>query len=551
MEKKITLKRAIFYIFICSSLIHINSVNSQIQPVTFTNESSKLGSKTGSWLNAAVDMNNDGLDDIVRVADTKIYIDFQNIDHSFTQKEYLVNQKTEPDNSICAGDIDNNGFNDLIFSNPTNVSFIYANNNGTSYNEVFMPDTIVTQRSNFIDINNDGNLDAFVCNDIKENSPYLNDGYGNLSLDFSLLPTKDLAGNYSSIWFDYNNDHKIDLYITKCKHGASPGDLRRTNLLYRNNGDGTFSEVGSEANMDDNRQGWTSAIGDFDNDGYMDAFIVNHDQGNRFMHNNGDGTFTDIIASTNLPVMDLNANEAIAADFNNDGWIDILAELSNSLYLNNGDGTFSVQTGVPFNHGAIGDFNNDGFLDVTLQNNMWINKPNGNHWLKVIPIGTTSNINGIGARIEIEGSFGRQVREIRSGEGYSYMSSLFAYFGIGSATSVTKMTIYWPSGTVDIINNPPIDQLITTTEGNTLNIKPEFLTDLIISPNPVNKNLTIKTNEDLAGSIVTVFDILGRRMLNEKLSSSKKINVASLKTGYYFLRIQSKGKTMKKKFMKL
>ena len=130
------------------------------------------------------------------------------------------------------------------------------------------------------------------------------------------------------------------------------------------------------------------------------------------------------------------------------------------------------------------------------------------------------------------------------------MSSLFTHFGLGSATSITQMTVYWPSGTIDIFH-PGIDQLVTVTEGSTLNIKPEFLTDLIIHPNPVDKNLTLQTNEDLSGSIVTVFDILGRRMLNEKLPTSKTIDVSNLKTGHYFLRIESKGKTIKKKFMKL
>jgi len=550
MKKKTTLKSALFLLFTSLLLIYNSTAYSQAQAVTFTDASSKLGSSQGSYWSCAVDMNNDDLDDIVRVAGTKVRIDYQNADGTFTQANYTVNQQNQPNFSIAAGDIDKNGYNDLLFAGFTRVSFIYANSDGTAYTEDFKTDSIVTQRSNFIDINNDGNLDAFVCDDEKENAPYLNDGSGNLSIDYPLIHTANLEGNYSSIWTDYDNDRDIDLYITKCVHGAPIGTPSRTNLLYRNNGDGTYTEVGASANMDDNRQGWTTVMEDFDNDGDMDAFIVNHDQGNLFMDNNGNGTFTDIISSTNLPIMDLGAKEAVGADFNNDGYVDILTQLGDSLYLNNGDGTFSVQTGVPFNEGAIGDFNNDGFLDVTFQNKMWLNTPNSNHWLRVRTVGTTSNINGIGARIEITGSFGKQIREVRSGEGYRHMSSLFTHFGLGSATSITEMTVYWPSGTVDIFH-PGIDQLVTVTEGSTLNIKPEFLTDLNIYPNPVDKNINIKTNEDLSGSIVTVFDILGRRMLNEKLSSSKTINVTSLKTGYYFLRVQAKGKSIKKKFMKL
>ena len=86
-----------------------------------------------------------------------------------------------------------------------------------------------------------------------------------------------------------------DLYLTKCLGGALPGNPARTNLLYRNNGNGTFTERGAEAGLNDNAQSWSTAFEDFDNDGDFDAFIINHDEGNRLMQNNGSGIFTNII----------------------------------------------------------------------------------------------------------------------------------------------------------------------------------------------------------------------------------------------------------------
>src|SRR5690606_8192573 len=108
----------------------------------------------------------------------------------------------------------------------------------------------------FADIDNDGHLDAFVCHDTDQSHPYRNDGNGNLSLDQTLIETLDSPGNYAAIWVDYNNDGHTDLYVTKCRQGANPDDPARINRLYRNNGDGTYTEVGEEANLDDNAQSW-------------------------------------------------------------------------------------------------------------------------------------------------------------------------------------------------------------------------------------------------------------------------------------------------------
>jgi hypothetical protein len=126
-----------------------------------------------------------------------------------------------------------------------------ANNNGTGFTEDARPEYIFSQRTTFADIDNDGFIDAFVCHDVDQSHPYRNDGTGYLTLDQTLIETLAEAGNLSAIWVDYDNDGHTDLYISKASGGAPAGSPRRINLLYRNNGDGTFSEVGEQANLND------------------------------------------------------------------------------------------------------------------------------------------------------------------------------------------------------------------------------------------------------------------------------------------------------------
>lgn len=430
------------------------------QPVTFTLHSDKLNSVSGftAYSDCAVDMNDDHLDDIVRIGNKGIYIDYQQTDGSYYQRFFSILISSPPSWSICAGDIDNNGYNDLLFAHSTSVSFVKANQNGKAYDETVMPNLILSQRSTFADIDNDGWLDAFVCNDTALSIPYKNNGSGIMSPDTNLIHTADRPGSYSAIWTDYNNDGHIDLYITKCQGGALPGNINRTNLMYRNNGDGSFSEVGAQTGLDDNAQSWSTVFEDFDNDGDFDAFVVNHDFQNRLYRNNGDGTFTDVISTSGINMVDLFANENASGDFNNDGFMDIFSELQNELYLGNGDLTFTGQDAA-VKSGAIADLNNDGFLDVFHNGQLWLNEGNNHHWLKIIPLGIQGNRNGIGSRVEIYGAWGIQVREVRSGQSYSPMSSLTVHFGLGQSEKVDSLIIRWPSGIVTILKNIVADTM--------------------------------------------------------------------------------------------
>ena len=208
--------------------------------VNFINQSGLIGNYPDTS-EIAVDMNGDYLDDYVRVSSGGIGIDYQQPNGTFISEFITMSIANAPDWSVAAADIDKNGYNDLVLGNGSRVSFLFANGDGTLYTEDTHPEYIFSQRSTFNDIDNDGDIDAFVCHDVDESHPYRNDGGQNMVLDQNLIQTLDRPGNYAAIWVDYDNDGDSDMYLTKCRGGAPVGDVNRDNAMYTNNGDGTFT----------------------------------------------------------------------------------------------------------------------------------------------------------------------------------------------------------------------------------------------------------------------------------------------------------------------
>ncbi len=519
-----------------------------IAQVSFTNQNNLIENYPGTT-SISVDMNGDFLDDFVRVSSSGIGIDYQQPNGTFNSIFYNMTIQNPPNWSVAAGDIDENGYTDLVLGNGSRVSFLFANDTGSGYSEQTHPDYIFSQRSNLADIDNDGDLDAFVCHDVDQSHPYRNDGNQVMVEDQNLIQTLNLAGNYQSLWVDYDNDGDTDMYLTKCRQGSSPGDPERTNAMYRNNGDGTYSEVAASINMADNEQSWATVFQDFDNDGDFDAYCVNHSDANRFYENDGSGVFTDIIGSTGINPTDLGAWENQGADFNNDGFVDIFSEMARELYINNGDMTF---TGIdlPFDEGAIADFNSDGYLDVAHNGNLWINDGGFNGWIKIGLQGIESNSNGVGARITIYGDWGTQIREVRAGVGYGHMSSLIAHFGIGTSTEIDQIIINWPSGIIDVIDNPDANTQHVFVEGeNELAVTDFQINGISLYPNPTSDILNFSIN-NLEGSPVTVIDINGRVVLNTTVSSDNDINIENIIKGVYFVQLEVENKTVNYKIIK-
>ncbi len=436
-------------------------------------------------ITGVADLNGDGLDDIISLDDGRfLTIEFQQNSDMFYALEFgAVDDLAQW--SLAVADVDNNGVNDLMTGGyEDQAKLLYASDNGDNFNlTVLNNSAFEIQGANFVDINQDGHTDIFICNDYGYNRHWINDGNGNFPEaviwdDPQAMVSDSAAGNYSSIWTDFDNDNDLDLYISKCWGMAnSAADYRRINQLFVNDGNNNFVESAAEyPALRIGRQSWTADFQDIDNDGDLDALIVNHYEPCQLLENTGNGQFVDITNVSNL-IIENNPLQGLMRDFNNDGFVDVLVAGNEGykFFQNNGNLTFT-EIAAPFGNYqmatfAIGDLNHDGFLDIysgsNIQNSndvLWMNNRNNNHFFVVSLEGTTSNPNAIGSRLELYGPWGVQIREVRAGESYGIMNSFKQYFGLGGATSIDSLVVRWPSGLVESFDNPGIDRCLRIVE---------------------------------------------------------------------------------------
>ncbi|MBK8566153.1 MAG: VCBS repeat-containing protein [Saprospiraceae bacterium] len=475
--------------------------------ITFSNQTTLLKDPTTFRSGVAVaiaDMNADGLDDIVRLGNgSQLSVEYQALPNQ-PFANYTHGNVPGDAWAMVVGDVNNDGYNDILVGGAYDGVKVMANAGGSSFTPAYLTagEQVFVQGSNFADINNDGWLDAFTCHDDGEPRIWGNDGTGTFILrdewiDMSYNGSSDelAAGNYGSVWTDFDNDRDLDLYIAKCRQGVTnPAAPQRINKLYVNDGQNNFSEQGKLHGLDIGWQSWTADFQDIDNDGDMDCLVTNHDYPMQLLENDGTGHFTDIAPAAGVDV-EGNFLQGLFRDFDNDGFVDIItvgnfssSTIATHLFRNNGDKTFAAISnpfGTPsLGSIAIGDLNADGFLDLyaayqTSFNNpnpgvtdrLWMNTTNnGNNYIAFDLHGTESNRMGVGARVEIHGSWGIQIREVRAGESYGIQNSLTQHFGIGTETEVEYVVVHWPSGKVDVVANPIINQKHTITEGETCSL---------------------------------------------------------------------------------
>lgn len=523
------------------------------QRLSFTSQT--ITGITGGFNNCIVDMNGDYLDDIVStISTTQLAISYQQSGGTFTTSTYTTPTSTvTPTWSIAAGDYDNNGYNDLLYGSGSGVVFLKANSTGTGYSIDRKPQGFLVQRTNFVDINNDGYLDGFACDDNAPNRFYMNNGT-TLTPGQGGLGDFPSGGNYASNWVDFNNDGHVDMYLAKCGQGGS-GVGGNIDQLYQNNGNGTYTNIAATAGMANAEQTWSGAVGDFNNDGWMDVVVGVNSSSNGFTNvkrNNGDGTFTSVTAGSGYDTNTSLGREYIAQDFDNDGFLDVLGSGNNIMF---GDGNFHfVTNATPYNFSAVdrpvGDLNNDGFLDIQNGTTVLFNNGNTNKWFNVNLHGIQSNRNGIGARVEIYGAWGKQIRDVQSGTGFQNMSTLTAHFGLGQATAITQVIIRWPSGIIDTINNPAINQSLLVTEGSTLANYSFTSSEFSLYPNPAKENITIKSINGIQFSSANIIDLQGRIVAEHKLFN-EIISVQELTSGTYIVLLTDEnGKKYSQKFIK-
>ncbi|WP_162843298.1 FG-GAP-like repeat-containing protein [Ichthyenterobacterium magnum] len=578
------MKKLLFNALLCIPVIAISQT-------TFTNTNNKLvnsGLRSGCAIGVA-DMNGDGLDDIVRLDRARnLQIEYQNTDGNFTRLNYGSISGSGSEWGMAIADLDQNGYNDVLVGGAYNgVKILTANSTGTDYNETVLGGpNIFVQNVNFADIDNNGTIDIFACHDDGMSSPYSGNGSGTMTYDASLISTpstiaSDNSGNYGTIWTDYDNDGDIDLYISKCRlsAGGLPMDGRRVNLLFQNDGSGNYTDVALAAGLRPYGQSWASSFEDIDNDGDMDCIVVNHDISSVIYENNGDGTFTDITAASGIAsellAMGSGGIQIIMEDFDNDMNVDLFITArsgSHRMFKNNGNKTFT-EMASPFTlpsgpsriqSAAVGDLNNDGFIDVmagfaTGYNNyssnpdvIYLNDGNANNWSEIRLNGLASNINGIGARIELVAGGITQIREVRSGESYGTMNSLMTHFGLGANTTITSITVKWPSGTVDTIINPNINESIEITEGDTLGSQDFTQSIFTIFPNPTKDRIIIQGLQQLENASFEIYDITGKIVLNKTQLSltQNQIDLTRLNSGVYFAHLKTNNTTYIHKIIK-
>ncbi|MEM7104302.1 MAG: CRTAC1 family protein [Bacteroidota bacterium] len=458
--------------------------------VTFTDESSLLVNSSFESYQPTIiaDMNGDRLDDIVRVSTSnQISIEYQTAGGGTFTNHNFQNPSLKKPWGMCVADVDNNGKNDILAGGHYDGLRIHKENGAGGYVPLVLPGSIFLQGVNFVDINTDGMPDIYACHDHGTSLTYRATTPGFYTLDATMVPSAPYAGNYASVWSDYDDDGDIDLYVSKCRLGVTDStDPQRINGLYKNNGNGTFTEVGAITGVADGAQSWSADFADIDNDGDMDLFVLNHDQSNRLYEQAGvgSGNFTDLIVGSGISTNGSSDWQSIFADFNNDGFVDLLISGNHyALYLNDGDRTFTQVTN-PFPAGTIrnfsvGDLNHDGALDIYATYGSWansnaqadkilMNAGNSNNFIAFDLQGVQSNINGIGARLELYGSWGMQVREVRSGESYGIMNTFTQHFGIGTATMADSLVIRWPSGIHQTITQIAANQFLFVSEAETL-----------------------------------------------------------------------------------
>ena len=491
---------------------------------------------------AFIDYDNDGWPDIFLVngvnwpgqpgkhSTPKLY--HNNHDGTFTDVTHKAGLDIELFGmGVAVGDYDNDGFDDLFITALGQSRLFHNNGNGTF--------TDVTQKSGlagpkefstsaaWVDYDKDGKLDLIVANyvqwsiesdlyctlDGKSKSYCTPESYKGTSVrlwhnrgdgTFEDVTTKAGLGDPTSktlgiAILDYDNDGWPDLLLS---NDTQP------NKLYRNNGNGTFTEkavVAGVAFSEDGvaRAGMGVDAADYDHSGAPSILITNFsNQMVSLYHNEGKGLFVD-----EAPRSDIGRASLLTLgfgcfffDYDLDGWTDIFIAnghidrdiervqanvkyaMPPHLFRNLGNGHFQEVAnalGKSFNSPRVGrgaayaDINNDGRPDLLLSTNggpayLFLNEAAGtgviNKSLRIKLVGTKSNRDGIGAIARLTAGGVTQTQMLRSGSSYLSASELILTFGLGQNSQADSLEIRWPSGQIDKLSNIPAGQTITITE---------------------------------------------------------------------------------------
>mgnify|MGYP000312168836 FL=1 len=562
-------------IFFFAFLFFVNITSAQISFEDVADDigtAYSYGSSTWGGGVSFADFDNDGWDDLTFATEegTEIYF-LKNNDGNFSSITLNGISNTFKTKQVIWIDYDNDGDQDFFVTGFEGVNKFYKNDGDMNFTDVsssigFFETDLFTYGVSFADMDNDGDLDAFISNrdgeaDDQRNYLYRND-------EGTFIDITDSAGlsmsshlSFCSIIFDYNKDGFQDIYISNDK----PDNL---NILYKNNGDGTFDDVSEYSGAGIGINAMTTTIGDYNNDGWFDIYITNTPEGNELLRNNGDGTFTNVAEATATTFNSVGWG-AVFLDADLDGLLDLYVSsdfdgsvgsfLSSAFYHQQNNETFIIPENIGFQEdtrksytNAIGDIDNDGKPDIIVGNDiepnfLWSNKTvNENNWLKVKLEGVISNRDGIGNTIEINIGGQSQYRYTLAGEGYLSQNSFYEFFGLANATEVDYVKVTWTAtGESEIINNIAANQAITIKEGSGVLSSVNNLKDTTFSiyPNPsANGIFKISVaNQEIVS--LQVFDISGRLITKKiDLKNNDQINLSQYQKGVYIGRFSSETK---------
>ena len=373
------------------------------QPLTFL---------TAVWHSSVAwgDYDNDGYLDILLTGGKDFYSEVSEVyrnnrDGTFSKQTSISLYGVEF-SSVAWGDYDNDGYLDILLTgyNIENkyVAKIYRNNGNNKFTEQTSISlaSVSGGSSAWGDYDNDGKLDLLLTGGLVNNENVSKIYRNNGDNTFTEQPISLIGVASSSVaWGDYDNDGDLDVLLTGFEYGVNV-----VSKIFRNNGDNTFSEQSEISLMG---VGFGSvAWGDYDNDGDLDILLTGSHSGeggsgnfSLIYRNNGDNTFTE---QTSISITAVNLSSAAWGDYDNDGYLDILitgqpATPISKIYHNNGDNTFSELTsaslaGISDGSVAWGDYDNDGNLDILLTGSFVSKIYHNNNTKKNIAPSTPSNL---------------------------------------------------------------------------------------------------------------------------------------------------------------
>lgn len=540
-------------------------------PLGFVNNTSS-GNNLGGI--SFFDYDNDGWDDVTIACKGSDPVRFFKNNAGQLVEQFYGMTITGHSKQVIWVDYDNDNDNDLFVTRLDGNNLLFQNDGNLNFTDVTITagfssfNVLFTYGATFGDIDNDGYLDLFLSNkDVSGTIPnklYHNNGNGTFT-DISFPAGISLSGHltFCASFFDFDKDGFQDLYMSNDR-------FVNTNILYKNNGDNTFTDVSVVSGADIAANAMSTTIDDFNYDGWLDIYITNTVEGNHLLKNNGDGTFDDIAIPSGLSFNSIGWG-ANFFDADNDTDLDLYISsmidntssglLTAAFYECQNDQTYLLSTTSGFDDdefksfsNAIGDIDNDGFQDFIVANqapdnhSLWQNQNDTNNWLKVKLEGVQSNKNGIGSWIEVFANNEVMYRYTICGEGFLGQNSATEIFGIGDATTIDYVKVTWLSGIEDVLTNVSPNQTLLLQEGSTLSTSEFDLNSISVSPNPTNGIVSVKNMTETLE--LKVLDYLGRVVLSKQITSEDNtIDLSNNSKGVYIFQFQGKTSDTVKKIV--